>query len=372
MKRRKLFSQIAMGAAGAGLVSACSRSEQVFSPSTGGEGSSGARVEWRMATSWPENLDIVFGTAQQICDRVSQLTQGRFTITAFPAGGIAPPLEILDTVQTSGAECGHTAGYYYTSKNRAFAFATSMPFGLNPHQHVAWLYGAGGLELIRGLYADFDVVNFPAGSTGNQMGGWFREKVGSMSDMQAIKMRMPGLGGEVLKRMGAEAQNLPPNEILLGLERGNIDAAEWVGPYEDEKLGLNQYASYYYYPGWHEPGTTYELIVNRAAWERLPEEYRSALELASFEAQVTMLSRYDAVNREALQRLISGGTELIAYNAEIIQGAQQAANDLYAEYASQDSQFREIYENWNAFRQEIYRWNSVNERSFADLIFENA
>ncbi len=322
-----------------------------------------------MATSWPENLDIVFGTAQRICDRVGELTGGNFTITAFAAGGIAPPLEILETVQSSSAECGHTAGYYYTGKNKAFAFATSMPFGLNPHQHLAWLYGAGGLELIRGLYADFGVINFPAGSTGNQMGGWFRNKVGSMSEMEGLKMRMPGLGGEVLKRIGANAQNMPPNEILLGLERGNIDAAEWVGPYEDEKLGLNQYASYYYYPGWHEPGTTYELIVNQEAYERLPEGYRQALEVVSFEAQVSMLSQYDAANREALQRLISGGTQLIVYTEEILQGARQATNDLYAEYASQDATFKKLYDNWNAFREGIYRWNSVNERSFADLIF---
>ncbi|MEO0490017.1 MAG: ABC transporter substrate-binding protein [Cyanobacteria bacterium J06659_2] len=371
MKRRRLFNHLALGAAGVGLFSACSRPKQVFTPTEDGEGGSGPKIAWRMATSWPENLDIVFGTAQQMCTRVGELTQGNFTITAFPAGGIAPPLEILDTVQASTAECGHTAGYYYTSKNRAFAFATSLPFGLNPHQHLSWLYGAGGLELVRNIYADFGVINFPAGSTGNQMGGWFRDKVGSMSEIKGLKMRMPGLGGEVLKRIGAEAQNLPPNEILLGLERGNIDAAEWVGPYEDEKLGLNQYADYYYYPGWHEPGTTYELIVNQDAYERLPEEYRKALEVAAFEAQVTMLSKYDAVNREALQRLISSGTELTVYSEEILQGARQAANDLYAEYASQDPAFQEIYDNWNAFRQGIYRWNNVNERSFADLIFDS-
>ena len=371
MKRRRLFGQLALGATGVGFASACSRSRQVFTSNEGGGDGSSPRVEWRMATSWPENLDIVFGTAQLICDRVSDLTQGNFSITPFPAGGIAPPLEILDTVQASTAECGHTAGYYYTSKNKAFAFATSLPFGLNPHQHLAWLYGAGGIELVRSLYADFGVINFPAGSTGNQMGGWFRDKIGSMSEMQGLRMRMPGLGGEVLKRIGVEAQNMPPNEILLGLERGNIDAAEWVGPYEDEKLGLNQHASYYFYPGWHEPGTTYELIVNLDAYERLPEEYRQVLKVVSFEAQVNMLARYDAANREALQRLISEGTELTVYNREILEEARQAANELYAEYASQEKSFRDIYENWNAFREGIYRWNSFNERSFADLIASN-
>ena len=371
MTRRRLLGHGALGATGAGFASACSRSRQIFTPREGGGDGRSPRVEWRMATSWPENLDIVFGTAQLICNRTSELTQGNFSITAFPAGGIAPPLEILDTVQGGNAECGHTAGYYYTSKNKAFAFATSLPFGLNPQQHLAWLYGAGGIDLVRSLYADFGVINFPAGSTGNQMGGWFRNKIGSMSEMQGLRMRMPGLGGEVLKRVGVEAQNMPPNEILLGLERGNIDAAEWVGPYEDEKLGLNQHATYYFYPGWHEPGTTYELIVNLDAYERLPEEYRQALQVASFEAQVCMLSRYDAANRESLQRLIDGGTELTAYTREILGEVQQAANDLYAEYASQEPSFRDIYNNWNAFREGIYRWNNVNEGSYAELIAKN-
>ncbi|MEM9093007.1 MAG: ABC transporter substrate-binding protein, partial [Cyanobacteria bacterium P01_F01_bin.53] len=241
MKRRRLFSQFTLGAAGAGLFSACSNSSQkVFTnDDTGG---SGPNIEWRMATSWPENLELRFGAIQEICDRVSELTQGSFKITPFPAGGIAPPLEILDTVQSGSVECGHTFGEFYHAKNPAFAFASSIPFGLNPRQQVAWLYGAGGLELIRKLYADFGVVTFPAGSTGNQMGGWFRTKIESLSELQALKIRIVGLGGEVLKRLNVETQTLPPNEILVALEQGDIDAAEWVCPYEDENLGLNQFA----------------------------------------------------------------------------------------------------------------------------------
>ncbi|MEM6434401.1 MAG: ABC transporter substrate-binding protein [Cyanobacteria bacterium P01_D01_bin.115] len=367
MKRRNLFKQLAFGATGASLATACSN-QQVFTLDESGGNVSSPSIEWRMATSWPENLEIRFGAVQQICNRVSELTQGRFSITAFPAGGIAPPLEILDTVQSGTAECGHTFGDFYTAKNPAFAFASSVPFGLNPQQQMAWLYGAGGLELIRKLYADFGVVNFPAGSTGNQMGGWFRERINSLSELQALRMRIVGLGGEVLKRLDIETQTLPPNEILLALERGDIDAAEWVCPYEDENLGLNQYARYYYYPGWQGPGSTYDLMVNQSAYERLPEDYRKVLEIAAFEAQVTMLARYEVANEEALQRLISGGTELVVYSEEILQAARTAANDLYAEYASQDAAFREIYDNWNAFRQRMYRWSDINDKSFANLI----
>ena len=321
-----------------------------------------------MATSWPENLEIRFGAVEQICNRVSELTEGSFRITPFPAGGIAPPLEILDTVQSGGAECGHTFGEFYGSKNPAFSFASSVPFGLNPHQQMAWLYGAGGLELIRNLYADFGVVIFPAGSTGNQMGGWFRNQVNSLSELQSLKIRMVGLGGEVLKRLNIETQTLPPNEILLALERGDIDAAEWVCPYEDENLGLNQFARYYYYPGWQGPGTNYDLLVNQDAYERLPEIYREVLEIAAYEAQVMMLARYDVANEEALERMISSGTELVPYSAEILQAARNSANELYADYASQDASFREIYDNWNAFRQRIYRWNHINGLSFDNLM----
>lgn len=366
MKRRHLVRQLTIGTATAGTLAACSKQPQFFGSQI--QSTAQPRIEWRMATSWPENLDIVFGTAKLICDRVSELTGGNFVITAFPAGGIAPPLEILDTIQAGTAECGHTAGYYYTSKNPAFAFATSVPFGLSPNQHLAWMYGGGGLDLMREVYADYSAINFPAGSTGNQMGGWFKQKVSTLADLNGLKIRMPGLGGEVMKRLGASAQTLPPEEIVPALERNDIGAAEWVGPYEDEKLGLNKVAPYYYYPGWHEPGTTYELIVNRGSWDQLPKEYQQALQVSAAEAHMMMLSQYDAVNREALERLLSSGTELTAYTPEVINAAQVAALELYEEFASQDTSFRRIYDNWKSFRQSIYQWNRVNEQSLGEFI----
>jgi len=369
MKRRHLIRQLTIGTATAGTLAACSNQPQLLGTQV--QQGSQPRIEWRMATSWPENLDIVFGIAKLICDRVSALTGGNFLITPFPAGGIAPPLEILDTIQAGTAECGHTAGYYYTSKNPAFAFATSVPFGLSPNQHLAWMYGAGGLDLMREVYADYNAINFPAGSTGNQMGGWFKRKVATLADLNGLKIRMPGLGGEVMKRLGAVAQTLPPEEIPPALERNDIEAAEWVGPYEDEKLGLNKVAPFYYYPGWHEPGTTYELIVNRGSWDQLPAEYQQALQAAAAEAQITMLSQYEAANREALERLLSSGTELTAYTSEIINGAQTAALELYEEFASQNTSFRRIYDNWKVFREGIYQWNRINEQSLSEFISPN-
>ncbi|GAB4383752.1 MAG: TRAP transporter substrate-binding protein [Elainellaceae cyanobacterium] len=325
-----------------------------------------------MATSVPETIDIVFSNIQRICDRVRELTKGNFVITAFPAGGIAPPLEIMDTVQQGNVECGHTTSIFYIAKNPAFAFATGVPFGLNSAQQMAWLYGGGGLQLIQELYTDFNIINFPAGSTGNQMGGWFKRKIQSLSDLRGLKMRMPGLGGEVLKRLGAEVQVLPPNEILPALERNDIDAAEWIGPYDDERLGFNKVAPFYYYPGWHEPGSTYDLLINQTAWNQLPSEYQQALEVATYEAYLTMLSQYRAVNREALQRLTSSGTELTSYSKEILDGAQQATFEFYEEFAGKDSSFRKVYSQWNTFREGIYQWDSVNERSFAEFAFPDS
>lgn len=365
MKRRQLFSQVAVGAVSAGTLAACSQRNQILKASVGQ--TNRTRIEWRMATSWTESLDVVFGTSKLLCERVSELTDGNFVITPYPAGGIAPPLEILDTVGTATAECGHTAGFYYTAKNPALAFATTVPFGLNPAQHIAWLYGGSGLEALRKIYAHFNVINFPGGSTGNQMGGWFKKKFQSLDEIKGLKMRIPGLGGKVWKQLGAETQNLPPAEIGPALEQGKIDAAEWVGPYEDEKLGLNKFAQFYYYPGWHEPGTTYEFIVNLPAWNKLPKDYQTALSVAAFEAHTKMIARYDALNREALQRLETGGTKLVLFSPELLKAAEKTAFSIYEENASQDATFRELYTNWKTFRKAIFEWNHVNEASYSNI-----
>lgn len=365
MKRRKVVGLF--GLATTSALAACTRATRF--PGASVAQVDRPRIQWQMATSWPESLEIVYSNAKLIGDRVSELTNGNFTITAFPAGGIAPALEILEAIQTGEVECGHTAGYYYTSQNPALAFATSIPFGLTPMQHQAWLHSGGGLDLLRELYADFNTINFPAGSTGNQMGGWFKRKINSSQELQGLKMRMPGLGGRVMERLGVEIVNLPPAEIAPTLERGGIDAAEWVGPYEDERLGLHQAAQFYVYPGWHEPGTTYELLVNRSAWERLPGDYQRALELASFEAHTRMLSDYDTVNNQALERLVAGGTQLTAYADEVIESAREAATELLNELASGDESFRKVYQEWDTFRRRIYAWNSVNEGSFANYVF---
>ncbi|GAB4378306.1 MAG: TRAP transporter substrate-binding protein [Elainellaceae cyanobacterium] len=369
MKRRQIISTLALGATSAAIASSCTSASTTAS-SSGSTSAALPSVRWRMATSWPKSLDTIFGGAEIVCRRVSEMTEGRFTIDPFAAGEIVPGLQVLDAVQAGTVECGHSAAYYYVGKNPALGFGTSVPFGLNAQQQNSWLYHGGGLDAMNKLYSDFGVVSFPAGNTGAQMGGWFKREIKSVSDLNGLKMRIPGLGGEVMSRLGVNVQVLPGGEIFLALDRGAIDAAEWVGPYDDEKLGLNKAAQYYYYPGWWEPGSMLEVQVNQSAWDKLPKDYQEVFKTAAYEANLNMLSQYDAINGEALKRLVEGGTQLVAYTPEVMTAARQAAFDLYEETASQDATYKEVYDNWKTFREGVYGWNKINELSFANFSTE--
>lgn len=363
MKRRKLLTNVALGAATTAGLAACSQSTRSAAPGV----STQPTVRWRMATSWPKSLQTIFGGAETLAKRVSDMTEGRFTITPFAAGEIVPGLQVLDAVQAGTVECGHTASYYYVGKNPALGFGCSVPFGFTAQQQNAWLYQGGGLAAIQKVYSDFNIINFPAGNTGAQMGGWFKREINAVSDLNGLKMRIPGLGGKVMAELGVNVQVLPGGEIFLALDRGAIDAAEWVGPYDDEKLGLNKAARYYYYPGWWEPGPTLEVQVNRAAWDRLPKEYQEIFKTAAYEANLNMLAQYDMLNGEALQRLTASGTQLTPYSQEILQAAQRISFELYEQSASQDATFKEVYDQWKRFREQVYAWNRINELSFANF-----
>ncbi|NER06738.1 MAG: ABC transporter substrate-binding protein, partial [Okeania sp. SIO3C4] len=271
MKRRNLISSATVAATSAVALPALSQTEP-------------QQIKWKMTTSWPRSLDIIFSGAQKVCDRVAALTNGKFTITAYFAGEIPPSststgeivggLEVLEAVQKGTVECGHTSSSYYVGKNPALAFGTCVPFGLNTQQQNAWLYHGGGLKAIQKVYANFNMINFPAGNTGAQMGGWFREEINTLADLNGLTMRISGFGGEVMKRLGVNTTVLPSGEIYLALERSALNAAEWVSPYDDEKLGLHKSAKYYYSPGWWQPSQTLDVLVNLDAWEKLPREYQ--------------------------------------------------------------------------------------------------
>lgn len=327
-------------------------------------------IQWQMATSWPVALDTIFGGAQVFAERVGVLTSGKFKIEPRAAGELAPGLEVLNVVEQGAVQCGHTASYYYVGKSPITAFGTALPFGLNAQQQNAWLYEGGGLAMLQELYAEkFGVIQFPAGNTGVQMGGWFRREIATTNDLQGLKMRIPGLGGQVMAKLGVTVQALPGGEIFQALQTGAIDAAEWVGPYDDEKLGLHKATSFYYYPGWWEPGPTLEVQINLNEWNNLPQEYQEVVKTAAFEANMIMLARYDARNNEALQKLLGEGAELRPYSEEIMTAAEEASFELYDELAAQDSDFKAVLDEWLPFRERVYAWHNINESGFTRHVF---
>lgn len=319
-------------------------------------------IKWRMASSYPKSLDAIYGSIEHFTVRVAAITNGKFQIRLFAAGEIVPGLQVLDAVQQGTVESGHTNGYYYVGKNKAFAFDTSLPFGLNARQQNAWMYIGGGLELMREVWGQYGVISFPAGNTGCQMGGWWRKEIKSLADIKGLKFRIPGIGGEIWAKLGLIPQTIPGGDIYPALERGTIDGAEWVGPYDDEKLGFYKVAKHYYFPGWWEPSTMASLIVNLKQWESLPKDYQAAFEAAAFEANVRIISTYDARNPEALQRLVNNGVKLHQFPREILTAAHKAAFALYEEEAAKNPLFKKIYISWNAFRKAQVAWARIGEQ----------
>lgn len=374
MERRKLLTGLAQGGITAttiGVVAGCNRaSSPSASPGATTSNASLPTVEWQMATSWPVSLDTLFGGAKLFADRVAAMTGGKFKITPRAAGELAPGLEVLNVVSQGAVPCGHTASYYYVGKSPVMGFGSSLPFGFTAQQQNAWLYEGGGLKRLQEFYASkFNVIQFPGGNTGAQMGGWFRKEISSMSDLQGLKMRIPGLGGQVMAKLGVTVQTLPGGEIFQALQTGAIDAAEWVGPYDDEKLGLNKVAQFYYYPGWWEPGTTLEVQINLNEWKKLPPEYQAAIQAAAAETNLITLSRYESQNNEALQRLVQGGVQLRRYSDEIMTAAEKASFEIYDEFGAKDTDFKGILDEWKQFRDRVYAWNKLNEGSFEQFTY---
>ena len=275
MKRRSVVKSVSSGiiaAGGVAIVGGCQNQQKPASTAQS-DPANLPNIQWQMATSWPPSLDTIFGGAQVLADRVAALTGGKFKISPRAAGEVAPPLEVLDVVSQGAVQCGHTASYYYIGKSPVLAFGTTVPFGLTAQQQNAWLYEGGGLAKLQEIYAKkFNLIQFPAGNSGMQMGGWFRKEVTTLNDLKGLKMRIPGLGGQVMAKLGVTVQTLGGGEIFQALQTGAIDATEWVGPYDDEKLGLNKIAKFYYYPGWWEPGSTFELQINLNEWNKLPTQ----------------------------------------------------------------------------------------------------
>jgi TRAP-type mannitol/chloroaromatic compound transport system substrate-binding protein len=323
-----------------------------------------AAIRWRLASSFPKSLDTLYGGAEVFAARVKAMTGGKFEISTHAAGELMPAFGVVDGVQQGTVECAHTAPYYFFGKSEVFALGCAIPFGLNSRQMTAWMYEGNGLKLMREFYAKYNIVNFPAGNTGAQMGGWYRKEVKSMADIKGLKFRVGGFAGRVVERMGGVPQNIPGGEIYQALEKGTIDAAEWVGPYDDLKLGFHKVAQYYYYPGWWEVGPELDVLINTKAFEALSAENKAIVQAAASHAHVVMQSRYDAVNPGALKQLVGNGTKLRPFPADMMNASFKAAMDLYSELNTKNESWKKIYADFSKFRADQNLWFRFTEATF--------
>ena len=327
-----------------------------------------ASLRWRLASSFPKSADTIFGGADVFAKKVSDMTGGKFQITVHGPGELMPALGVVDGVQAATVEIAHTAAYYFFGKDPTFALGCAIPFGMNSRQMTAWMYEGNGMKLMRDFYKAYNIVNFPGGNTGAQMGGWFRKEIKSLADMKGLKFRIGGFGGKVIERIGGVAQNIPGGEIYQALEKGTIDAAEWIGPYDDEKLGLNKIAANYAYPAWWEGGPQIDFFINDKAFNGLSAEYKAIVEAAASYTHVDMQAKYDARNPAALKRLVSGGAKLFRFPKEMMNAAFKEAMALYGELSASNPAWKKVYEDFAAFRRDQNLWFRFTEAGFDDFM----
>ena len=322
------------------------------------------KITWRLASSFPKSLDTLFGAAETMAKFVSDSTDGNFTIQVFAAGEIVPALQVADAAAAGTIEMAHTASYYFWGKDPTYAFGTGIPFGLNARQMNAWFYYGGGNDLLNEFYATQGIYALPAGNTGAQMGGWFRKEINTVGDLSGLKMRIGGFAGKIMSALGVVPQSIPGGDIYPALEKGTIDASEWVGPYDDEKLGFYKVAKYYYYPGWWEPGSALHTFINIGKWNELPKSYQAVVASACEAANCDMLANYDYKNPAALRSLVAGGAQLRPFSQEILDACYKASLDTYAEINATNAAFKKVYDNLQDYKKDAYLWAQFSEYTF--------
>jgi len=327
-----------------------------------------AQIRWRLASSFPKSLDTLFGVNDVFAKHVSDMTGGKFQISTHAAGELMPAFGVVDGIQQGTIEMANTAPYYFFGKDPTFALGCAIPFGLNSRQMTSWMYEGNGLKLMRDFYRGYNIVNFPMGNTGAQMGGFFRKEIKSLADFKGVKFRVGGFGGKVVERIGGVPQNIPGGEIYQSLEKGTIDAAEWVGPYDDFKLGLYKVAQHYAYPGWWEGGPQLDLWVNSKAYDGLSAEYKAIIEAAAAYAHLDMQAKYDGKNAQSLKQLVAAGTKLFRFPKDLMDAAFKEAMGLYSELSASNPAWKKVYDDYAAFRRDSNLWFRFTEASFDDFM----
>ncbi len=357
MQRRSFLKQATLGVASGSATLAV----PVFAQST-------PTLNWRLASSFQRNTDAIYSGAENLAKYVSEATGGKFNIRVFPAGELVPALKVFDTVQNGMAEWGHSASYYYYNKDPALSFDAAVPFGLNTRQMNAWMRQGDGLSLLRSVFKIYNIINFPCGYTGTQMGGWFRKEIRSVADLNGLKFRSSDFAGMVLSRLGVVPQQLAGGDIYAALEKGSIDAAEWIGPYDDEKLGLYKVAKNYYFPGWWEGTLQVSLYVNQDAYNGLPRTYQAILAQASAAATSDMIAKYDGENSAALRRLVAKGAQLKAFPKSVLEACYEETMKLYVELCAKSPLFRMLYENMMSFRDQQVPWLRLADGTYDSFL----
>ena len=358
MKRRQFLTAVTAGAAATAIAKPAIAQTM-------------PELKWRLTASWPKSLDTLFGACETFAKYVSEATDGKFQIQTFAAGEIVPGLQVLDAVQNGTVELGHTATYYYIGKDPTWALFCAVPFGQNTRQQNAWFYQGDGQKLIDEFSASYNTKCVLMGNTGCQMGGWFRKEIRTVEDLKGLKMRIGGWAGKTVGKLGVVPQQIAGGDIYPALEKGTIDAAEWVGPYDDEKLGFYKVAKYYYYPGWWEGGTTNHLLINQAKWNDLPKAYKAIIEAAAGYANTDETARYDARNPEALKRLVAGGAQLRPFSPAIMEACLKASNEVNAEESAKNPRYKKVLESMQAFRDDENLWWQVAEFTFESFMIRS-
>jgi len=355
MKRRNFIGAVGLGTAGAALARPAIAQ-------------SSPEISWRLQSSYPKSLNTIYGASDSFSKFVSEATDGKFKIQVFAAGELIPPLSIVDGVQSGTVEMGHTGSYFYIGKDPAFAFGTCIPFGPNARQQNGWFYQGGGNDLFNEFCATYQMFHLPIGNTGTQMGGWFRKEIKSVDDLRGLKMRIGGLAGNVLSKLGLVPTQIAAGDIYPSLERGTIDAAEFVGPYDDQSLGFAKIAPYYYFPGFWEGAASMSLFINLDKWNSLPERYRAVMQQAAMAAGTEMTAKYDVQNPIALRALAAEGMQLRAFPVDVLEKSYAAASELYVELSERSPAFKKLLDHQIAFRDQTYQWWQISDFSYDSLM----